>query len=49
MNLARLAKVWRLTTSPNAGEAAAARERARAMLAGIGKTLDDVPRLRSSS
>ena len=45
LDLDRLAKVWRLTTSPNAGEAAAARERARVMVEREGKTLADVPAL----
>ncbi len=49
MNLARLAKVWKLTTSPSPGEAAAARERARVIVEREGKTLDDVPSLLRTS
>ncbi len=45
MNLALLAKVWALAGSANAGEAAAARERARTMVEREGKTLADVPGL----
>ena len=45
MNLDRLGKVWALTRSPNAGEAAAARERARIMVERDGKTLADIPAL----
>jgi len=45
MNLPRLAKVWALTTSPNEGEAAAAREQARRIVQRAGKTLANVPAL----
>jgi hypothetical protein len=45
MNLDRLGKVWALTRSANAGEAAAARERARIMVEREGKTLADIPSL----
>lgn len=45
IDLERLAKVWTLTSSPNAGEAAAARNRAKAMVEKAGKTLADVPDL----
>jgi hypothetical protein len=45
MDLIRLAKVWNLTTSLNAGEAAAAHDRARAIVECEGKTLADVPNL----
>jgi hypothetical protein len=45
MNLDRLGKVWALTRSANAGEAAAARERARIMVEREGKSLADIPSL----
>jgi hypothetical protein len=45
LDLARLAKIWKLTNSPNPGEAAAARDRARAIVEREGKTLADVPGL----
>ena len=45
LDLNRLAKVWKLTTSSNPGEAAAAWDRARAIVAREGKTLADVPGL----
>ncbi len=45
MDLIRLAKVWNLTTSLNSGEAAAAQDRARAIVECEGKTLADVPNL----
>jgi hypothetical protein len=45
MDLIRLAKVWNLTTSHNPGEAAAAHDRARAIVEREGKTLADVPNL----
>ena len=45
IDLNRLAKIWKLTTSPNAGEAAAARNRAKAIVEREGKTLADIPGL----
>ncbi len=45
LDLTRLAKIWKLTTSPNPGEAAAARDRAQAIMEREGKTLADVPGL----
>jgi len=45
MNLARLAKVWALTTSSAPGEAAAARAQAQRIVERAGKTLADVPGL----
>ena len=45
MNLPRLAKAWALTTRPNRGETAAAREQAWRIVQRAGKTLADVPAL----
>lgn len=41
----RLRKIWALASSPNAGEAAAARDRAAVFLARLGKTIADIPDL----
>ena len=49
LNLNRLAKIWKLTTSQNPGEAASALDRARAIVEREGKTLADVPRLLRAS
>jgi hypothetical protein len=49
INLAHLAKIWKLTTSPNAGEAAAARNRAKALVERHGHTLADIPGLLSAA
>ena len=45
MNLPLLKKVWALASSPNPGEAMAARDRARVMVEREGKTLADIPEL----
>jgi hypothetical protein len=45
IDIERLRKVWALATSPNVGEAAAARDRAAVLLARCGKTIDDIPDL----
>lgn len=45
IDLDRLGKIWKLTTSPNTGEAAAARNRAKAIVEREGKTLADIPAL----
>jgi hypothetical protein len=44
----RLLKIWALTDSPNAGEAAAARGKAAALLARCGRTVADIPDLLSA-
>ncbi|MCK8783574.1 hypothetical protein M0638_04160 [Roseomonas sp. NAR14] len=43
LDLGRLRKIWALTESPHPGEAMAALERARALLAQHGHTLRDIP------
>jgi hypothetical protein len=48
IDLDRLAKIWKLTTSPNPGEAASARNRAQATVEREGKTLADIPGLLSA-
>jgi DNA-binding CsgD family transcriptional regulator len=45
LDLDKLAKIWALTDSPNRGEAAAARNRAEALLKAHGKTIADVPEM----
>jgi predicted DNA-binding protein (UPF0251 family) len=45
ISIERLRKIWALASSPNVGEATAARDRASAFLARHGKTVADIPDL----